>query len=86
MPTTTTHMVTIFVEGSAHEWPKDEAITYEQVVALEVPDFAQHPEIIYSVKYSRGQGNKPEGILNKGGEPVKVKEGMLFSVSPTGQS
>lgn len=76
--------VTIYVEGSPHEWPKEE-ITFDEVVTLEVPDYAQHPEITYSVRYSRGQGNKPEGILSKGGE-VKVKEGMHFSVSSTGQS
>ena len=77
-------LVTIIVEGTPHEWPKEE-ISYEQVVTLEVPDYAQHPEINYSVKYKRGQGNKPEGILLKG-ESVKVKEGMVFSVSETGQS
>ena len=78
-------LITIYVEGTPHEWEKDE-ITYEQVVVLEVPDFAKHPEITYSVKYTRGQGNKPEGMLNPGGKPVKVKDGMVFSVSPTGQS
>lgn len=83
---THTKLVTIYVESVPHEWPKDETITYEQVVTLEVPDFAQHPEITYSVKYTRGQGEKPEGVLNRGGEPVKVKDGMVFSVSPTGQS
>jgi hypothetical protein len=77
--------VTIIVEGTPHEWPKDEMITYAQVVALEVPDFAQHPEITYSVKYKNGHGNKPEGTLSPGGS-VKVKEGMIFSVSQTGQS
>ena len=76
--------VTIIVEGTPHEWPKDE-ITYTEVVTLEVPNYAQHPEITYSVKYKRGQGNKPEGILSPGGS-VKVKEGMIFSVSETGQS
>ncbi|BAU49626.1 hypothetical protein SVA_3078 [Sulfurifustis variabilis] len=76
--------VTIIVEGSPHEWPKGE-ITYAQVVVLEVPDFAQHPEITYSVKYKNGHGNKPEGTLSPGGS-VKVKEGMIFSVSQTGQS
>lgn len=55
-------LVTIIVEGTPHQWEKTE-ITYEQVVALEVPDFSQHPEITYSVKYTRGQGEKPEGIL-----------------------
>jgi Xaa-Pro aminopeptidase len=77
--------VTIIVEGTPHEWPKDELITYAEVVTLEVPDYAQHPEITYSVKYKNGHGDKPEGILSPGSS-VKVKEGMVFSVSETGQS
>lgn len=77
-------LVTIIVEGTPHEWPKDE-ITYAEVVTLEVPDYPQHPEITYSVKYKKGHGNKPEGILAPGAS-VKVKEGMSFSVSETGQS
>ncbi len=76
--------VTIVVEGTPHEWPKDE-ITYAEVVTLEVPDYAQHTEISYAVKYTRGHGNKPEGILSPGGS-VKVKDGMIFNVSETGQS
>ena len=76
--------VTIIVEGTPHEWPKDE-ISYAEVVTLEVPDYAQHPEITYSVKYKRGHGDKPEGVLAPG-DSVKVKEGMIFSVSETGQS
>jgi hypothetical protein len=76
--------VTIIVEGTPHEWPKGE-ITYAEVVTLEVPDYAQHSEITYSVTYKRGHGEKPEGILVKGGS-VKVKDGMIFRVSETGQS
>ena len=78
------HTVTIFVEGTPHQWPKGE-ITYDEVVTLEVPDYPQHQDITYSVKYKRGQGNKPEGTLAKG-ESVQVKDGMEFSVSETGQS
>jgi hypothetical protein len=76
--------VTIVVEGTEHEWPKDD-ISYAEVVTLEVPDYAQHPEITYSVRYKRGHGNKPEGTLAPGAS-VKVKEGMIFNVSETGQS
>jgi hypothetical protein len=76
--------VTIIVEGTAHEWPKGE-ISYAEVVTLEEPSYPQHPEITYSVKYRNGHGNKPEGILSPG-DSVKVKEGMIFSVSETGQS
>jgi len=77
--------VTIFVEGTPHPWPKGENITYVQVVTLEVPDYAQHPDITYAVKYRNGAGHKPEGVLPPGGS-VKVKEGMVFNVSETGQS
>ena len=76
--------VTIIVEGTLHEWPKDD-ITYEQVVTLFEPTYPQHPEITYSVTYERGQGHKPEGILSPGGS-VKVKDRMVFHVSRTGQS
>jgi len=77
-------LVTIIVEGTPDEWPKDE-ITYAEVVTLFDPAYPQHPQMNYSVTYERGQGNKPQGILPPGGS-VQVKEGMVFHVSPTGES
>lgn len=77
--------VTIIVEGAPHEWAKNEQISYAQVVTLEVPNYSPNSGISYAVKYTRGDGNKPEGILTPG-DSVKVKEGMVFSVSETGQS
>lgn len=76
--------VTIVVEGTPHPWFEKE-ISYAQVVTLEVPDYASHPNITYSVTYKRGHGNKPEGTLAPGAS-VMVKDGMRFSVSETGQS
>lgn len=76
-------LVTIIVEATAHEWPKDE-ITYAEVVTLEDPSFPQHPERVYSVTYERAHGNK-SGILSPGGS-VKVKEGMAFYAKDTGES
>ncbi|MCY3568520.1 MAG: multiubiquitin domain-containing protein [Chloroflexi bacterium] len=76
--------VTIIVDGTPHEWP-EEYISYAQVVTLEVPDYPQHPEITYTVRYKDGPRGKPEGTLSPGGT-VKVREGMTFSVSETGQS
>lgn len=76
--------VTIVVEATPHEWPKDK-ITYAEVVTLEVPDYPQHPEVTYSVTYKRGHGDKPEGTLSPGAS-VKVKESMSFNVAETGQS
>ncbi len=54
-------------------------------MTLAYPDYPHHPEITYSVTYTKGPIEKPEGILPPGGE-VKVKEGMVFRVNRTGQS
>jgi Multiubiquitin len=78
-------IVTIIVNGTPYGWPKDDDITYAQVVTLDVPDYPQHPDVTYSVKYKNGPHSKPEGTLSPGGS-VKVKQGMVFSVSSTGQS
>ncbi len=77
--------VTIIVEATPHRWPKGEKITYAQVVTLEFPDFPQHPERTYSVTYRNGAGQNHEGVLSPGAS-VKVKDGMEFNVTDTGQS
>jgi len=77
--------VTIYVETIEHPWPKDELISYAQVVKFEFADFDQHPEITYTVTYTRGHGDKPEGTLAKGAS-VKVKDGMRFNVTESGGS
>lgn len=76
--------VTIIINGTPHETPKNE-ISYTEVVTLAFPEYGNHPERTYSVTYRRGYGNKPEGILSPSSS-VKVKEGMIFSVSETSQS
>jgi hypothetical protein len=78
-------MVTVLIDGTPYQVPKKEVITYAEVVTLAHPDYPQHPEITYSVTYTRGNGHKPEGILAVG-DNVKVKEGMSFVVNRTGQS
>lgn len=77
-------VITIFVNSSPEQVEKEE-VAYEVIVTLGFPDFPQHPERNYSVKYTRGHGHKPEGILSPGGK-VKVKDEMEFTVTPTGQS
>lgn len=73
--------VTIIVDGTPHEVTKGK-VTYAQVVTLAYPDYPQHPEITYSVTYTRGHH---EGILPPSGS-VEVKDGMEFRVNRTGQS
>ena len=76
--------VTIVVNGTPYPWPKGSNITYADIITLDIGSY--NPDITYAVNYERGEGNKPEGQLSKGGKPVKVKDGMIFSVTPTGQS
>lgn len=80
----TREVTIIIVEGAPHRWLKP-TITFDEVVTLEVPDYPQHQEITYSVRYSRGPGDRPEGVLVKGAS-ITVKNRMVFGVSETGQS
>ena len=77
--------VAIIVDGTPHEVPKKEKISYDEVVELAYPDHHQHPDVTYAVTWTRGPKNRPEGTLPPGGE-VKVVEGMAFNVSRAGQS
>jgi hypothetical protein len=80
-----TKTVTIVVEGTPHEWPKAEALSFGQVVMWVYPDYSQADGRAYTVTFERGEGIKPEGQLVKGAT-VKVKDGMIFHVSRTGES
>lgn len=75
--------ITIVVNGQPHKWEKGN-IAFFEVVGLEIPDYQQHPDVTYTVTYSRGHGGR-SGILAPGAE-VKAHEGMVFNVSETGQS
>ena len=77
--------VTIYVEGAPHEWPKHDPLPYDQVVMWVFSDYSPTDGRTYTVKYKKGDNQKPEGQLVKG-DSVKVKDGMTFSVSRTGQS
>jgi hypothetical protein len=78
-------IVTIIVEGTSHEWPKDEEISFDQIVSWVFPDYSSSDGRAYTITFERGHGEKPEGQLPKGSFE-KVKEGMIFNVSRTGES
>lgn len=75
--------ITIYVNGTAYEVPK-ERISYEELLVLigapALPDGQR-----YSVQYSKGQSNKPTGTLIEG-ETVQVKKDMEFDVTPANRS
>lgn len=73
--------VTIVVNGREREVAKDD-ITYDEVIHLAFDPVPSGPNIVITVTYRRGHGNKPEGTMVPGDE-TKVKEGMIFNVTAT---
>ena len=77
--------VIIIVNGTPKTVPKDEEITFDQVVALAFENPPTGDGVQFTVQYTRGQGNKPSGTLVEG-QSVKVKDGMEFDVTATNRS
>ena len=78
------HTYTIVVNGQQKTVETDE-LTVDQVVALAFNPVPSGPNVMFTVTYRRGHGDKPEGTLTEG-ETVKVKEGMIFDVTATDRS
>lgn len=74
--------VTIIVNAQQHTVTKGE-LSFADVVAFS--GLPSGPNIVFTVTYRRGHGNKPEGSLIDG-QSVKVKDGMIFNVTATDKS
>jgi hypothetical protein len=75
---------TIIVNGREKTVTTKE-LTFAQVVALAFDNPPTGPNIVFTITYRRGEGNKPDGTLDEGGS-VKVKDGTIFNVTPTDKS
>jgi hypothetical protein len=76
--------ITIIVNGRPKEVTEKE-LSFAEIVALAFDNPPTGPNIVFTVTYRRGHGNKPEGTLVEG-ETVKVKDGMIFNVTATDKS
>lgn len=74
---------TIVVNGRAVSTEQKD-LSFVQVVKLAFPS-GSGENTIYTITYRRGHGQKPEGTLVEG-QSVKVKDGMIFNVTPTDKS
>lgn len=84
MPNEHSENVQIFVNTKEYTEPRGK-ITYERVVEIAYPDFAQFPEATYSIIFERGAADKPQGTLTKGSS-IQIVKGMRFRVKRTGES
>jgi hypothetical protein len=73
----------IFVNAKRKPW-NEETISYSQVVDLAFPP-PHKPTEIFTVQYSRGPKENPQGTLVDG-QSVNVKSGMVFDVTRTDKS
>jgi len=80
----TRHSVTIIINAREHTTTSKE-LTFDQIVALAFPTQPTGPNVLFTITYRRGHGDKPEGSLLSG-ESVKLKDGMVFVVSATDKS
>ena len=76
--------LTIIVNGR-QKVVTDKEISFAEIVALAFDNPPTGPNIVFTVTFRRGHGNKPEGTLAEG-ETVKVKDGMIFNVTATDKS
>lgn len=60
-------------------------MSFADIVALAFDPPPTGPNIVFTITYRRGEGDKPEGTLIEG-ESVKIKEGMIFNVTATDKS
>jgi uncharacterized protein YegP (UPF0339 family) len=77
-------VIEIIVNGRAKLWSK-RYISFDEVVVLAFGRIENNQNKCYTVTFSRGHQNKPEGSLVKGQE-VKVKPKMIFNVTATDKS
>jgi Multiubiquitin len=75
---------TIVVNGRQKRWAEEE-ISFAQVVALAFETPPTGPNVIFTVTYLNGGGKRPDGTLVTGNS-VRVKNGMIFNVTPTDKS
>ncbi|WP_372837468.1 multiubiquitin domain-containing protein [Phaeovulum sp.] len=77
--------VTIVVNGREKTVPKNDDLTFAEVIALAFENPPNGDGVQFTIQYTRGNDNKPAGSLVEG-QSVKAKEGMEFDVTPTNRS
>lgn len=77
--------ITIIVNAEERVVDGKDELTFDEVVDLAFDPRPAGDQIVYTITYYRGHGNKPEGHLVEGGS-VRLKEGMVFNVKYTDKS
>lgn len=74
----------IIVNGREKQW-NEKTITFEQVVELAFGNYQENPNTVYTVTYTKGPHQNPEGSMVKGAV-VCVTNKMVFNATATNKS
>ncbi|MDA8152351.1 MAG: multiubiquitin domain-containing protein [Acidithiobacillus sp.] len=74
----------IFINGRKKVVTTPE-LSFNELVALAFDPVPTGPNIMFTITYRHGPHTNPEGNLLEGGT-VKIKDGMVFNVTPTDKS
>lgn len=77
--------ITIIVNGREKTVPKKEVLSFNEIVALAFDTPPTGDNIVFTITYRKGHGDKPEGTIIEG-QSVKAKDGMIFNVTATDKS
>ncbi len=61
-------------------------LTFTEIIALAYDTPPTGADVMFTVTYRRGHGNKPDGTMVETDSPLKLKEGMIINVSATDKS
>ena len=61
-------------------------LTYAEIIALAYDTPPTGTDVMFTVTYRRGHGDKPEGTMVETDAPLKLKKGMIINVSATDKS
>ena len=76
--------ITIIVNGKKKTVTKKK-LTFDEIVSLAFDPVPTGPNVMFTITYQSGPPANPEGSLLEGAS-VKIKEGMIFDVTPTDKS
>ena len=76
--------ISIIVNGR-NKSVENEEVTFDEIVNLAFENPPDGESVYFKITYRGGNRDKPEGTLVEG-ESVKVRNGMIFNVTPTDNS
>ena len=76
--------VTIIVNGEAHE-TVETRLSFDEVVKIAYPVPPPGDNILFTISYRHGPPKNPKGTLLEG-DTVRIKNKMIFDVTPTDRS